>query len=166
MALFTTKGAIAHRSVRADQDFTGEVCTMTLVYSALMELLEVLKAAGVDERVRIVAQNMYQELIEAEGVIGAGFWEQTQDWTVVYNSLRLRTLSMTAGVLELRIPKLWTGTFFPSLLERRRRLDQALIAVIMQAHLHGEPEGSMIWSVPWAQTQASHSRRCPGSART
>jgi transposase-like protein len=37
----------------------------------------------------------------------------------------------------LRIPKLWSGSFFPSLLERRRRVDQALFAVIMEAYLHG-----------------------------
>ena len=37
----------------------------------------------------------------------------------------------------MRIPKLRTGSFFPSLLERRRRVDQALFAVIMEAYLHG-----------------------------
>ena len=42
-----------------------------------------------------------------------------------------------AGDLELRIPKLRTGSFFPSLLERRRRVDQALFAVVMEAYLHG-----------------------------
>ena len=39
--------------------------------------------------------------------------------------------------MELRIPKLRTGSFFPSLLERRRRVHQALFAVIMEAYLHG-----------------------------
>jgi putative transposase len=39
--------------------------------------------------------------------------------------------------LELRIPKLRTGSFFPSLLERRRRVAQALFAVVMKAYLHG-----------------------------
>jgi putative transposase len=42
-----------------------------------------------------------------------------------------------AGDLELRIPKLRSGSFFPSLLERRRRIDQALFAVVMEAYLHG-----------------------------
>jgi transposase-like protein len=37
----------------------------------------------------------------------------------------------------LKIPKLRAGTFFPSLLERRRRVDQALFAVVMEAYLHG-----------------------------
>jgi len=46
-------------------------------------------------------------------------------------------LSTRAGDLELRIPKLRTGSFFPSLLERRRRIDQALFAIIMEGYLHG-----------------------------
>jgi transposase-like protein len=104
-----------------------------------LELLEALKAAGVDDRIRLAAQNMYQALIdaEAEGVIGAGFWERTENRTAVRNGSRPRTLTTTAGDLELRIPKLRTGSFFPSLLERRRRIDQALFAVVMEAYLHG-----------------------------
>lgn len=42
-----------------------------------------------------------------------------------------------AAVLELAIPELRTGSFFPSLLERRRRIDQALYAVVMEAYVHG-----------------------------
>ena len=41
------------------------------------------------------------------------------------------------GDVELRIPKLRAGSFFPSLLERRRRVDQALFAVVMEAYVHG-----------------------------
>jgi transposase-like protein len=41
------------------------------------------------------------------------------------------------GDLELPIPKLRAGSFFPSLLERRRRVDQALFAAVMVAYLHG-----------------------------
>ena len=53
------------------------------------------------------------------------------------NGHRSRLLATTAGDLELRIPKLRAGSFFPSLLERRRRVDQALFAVVMEAYLHG-----------------------------
>jgi len=53
------------------------------------------------------------------------------------NGHRPRVLASTAGDLELRIPKLRAGSFFPSLLERRRRVDQPLLAVIMEAYLHG-----------------------------
>ena len=112
---------------------------MAMDQSALLELLDALKGAGVDDRVRIAAQSMYQALIdaEAEGVIGAGFWERTEGRTAVRNGFRQRLLSTTAGDLELRIPKLRSGSFFPSLLERRRRIDQALFAVVMEAYLHG-----------------------------
>jgi len=112
---------------------------MAMDQSALLELLDALKGAGVDDRVRIAAQSMYQALIdaEAEGVIGAGFWERTEGRTAVRNGSRQRLLSTTAGDLELRIPKLRTGSFFPSLLERRRRIDLALFAVVMEAYLHG-----------------------------
>jgi putative transposase len=57
--------------------------------------------------------------------------------TAQRNGSRSRTLITTAGDLELQIPKLRAGSFFPSLLERRRRVDQALFAVIMEAYLHG-----------------------------
>jgi putative transposase len=112
---------------------------MTMEHSALLELLESLKAAGVDDRVRLAAQNMYQELIDAEarGVIGAGPWERNDSRASIRNGSRPRTLSTTAGDLDLRIPKLRSGSFFPSLLERRRRVDQALFAVIMEAYVHG-----------------------------
>lgn len=82
---------------------------------------------------------MYQALIdaEAEGVIGAGVWERSEARTATRNGSRPRVLSTTAGDLHLRIPKLRTGSFFPSLLERRRRIDQALFAVVMEAYLHG-----------------------------
>ena len=49
--------------------------------------------------------------------------------------------------MELRIPKLRTGSFFPALLERRRRVDQCLFAVVMEAYLHGtSTRSSMTWS--------------------
>ena len=43
----------------------------------------------------------------------------------------------TAGDVDLSITKLRTGSFFPSLLERRRRIDQALFAVMMEAYVTG-----------------------------
>ena len=52
------------------------------------------------------------------------------------NSVR-RLLSTKAGDVELRIPKLREGSFFPALLEPRRRIDRALLAVVMEAYVHG-----------------------------
>src|SRR3954447_18644536 len=69
-------------------------------------------------------------------MIGAGTWERSSERTAQRNGSRSRTLSTTAGDLELSIPRLRSGSFFPSLLERRR-VDQALFAVVMEAYLHG-----------------------------
>jgi len=53
------------------------------------------------------------------------------------NGSRPRTLTTKAGDVGLKIPKLRKGSFFPSVLERRRRIDQALYAVVMEAYVHG-----------------------------
>jgi putative transposase len=112
---------------------------MALDQSALLELLDALQAADVEDRIRQAATTIYQALIEAEltAVIGAAPYERTEARVAQRNGHRPRILSTTAGDLELRIPKLRTGSFFPSLLERRRRVDQALFAVVMEAYLHG-----------------------------
>jgi putative transposase len=112
---------------------------MALDQSALLEVLDALKAADVGDRVRAAAETVYQALIEAEltDLIGAAPHQRSAERTAVRNGHRARVLSTTAGDLELRIPKLRTGSFFPSLWERRRRVDQALFAVVMEAYLHG-----------------------------
>jgi transposase-like protein len=112
---------------------------MALDQSALLDLLAQLKLTDLPDRVRSVTEALYQELIDAEAasVIGAGKYERTSERTNERNGTRARTLSTTAGDLDLKIPKLRRGSFFPSLLERRRRVDQALFAVVMEAYLHG-----------------------------
>jgi putative transposase len=118
---------------------------VALDQSALIEVLDAPMAAEVDDRIRQAAQTSYQALIEAEftAVIGAGPHERTPERSAQRNRHRQRLLATTAGALELRIPKLRAGSFFPSLLERRRRVDQALLAVVMEAYLHGgvHPQG-------------------------
>jgi putative transposase len=117
----------------------GHKHTMALDQSALLEVLDALKAADLDDKIRQAAETIYQALIEAElsSVIGALPHQRTDARTGYRNGYRARTLSSSAGDLELRIPKLRAGSFFPSLLERRRRVDQSLFAVIMEAYLHG-----------------------------
>src|SRR5918996_997645 len=53
------------------------------------------------------------------------------------NGHRPKTLTTKAGDLELAIPKLRKGSYFPSILEPRRRIDQALYAVVMEAYVNG-----------------------------
>ncbi|MEJ8632046.1 IS256 family transposase [Streptomyces sp. MS2.AVA.5] len=112
---------------------------MALSQSDLIRLLESLRSSDGIELVRSVAERMLQELVEAEASshIGAGWNEHTASRTALRNGHRDKTLTTPAGDLELEIPKLRTGSFFPSLLERRRRIDQALYAVIMEAYVHG-----------------------------
>src|SRR3954467_6927640 len=112
---------------------------MALDHAALLEVLDTLKDGDAGERVRVAAETMYQALIDAEltATIGADRWERTQTRTNQRNGSRPRTFSTRTGDLQLRIPKLRTGSFFPSLLDRRRRVDQALFAVVMEAYLHG-----------------------------
>src|SRR5829696_1426339 len=124
------------------KEHTERSHAMALDESALLEVLEALRAADVEDRIRQAATTIYRALIEAEltAVIGAGRHERTETRVAHRNGHRPRILSATAGDagdLELRIPKLRAGSFFPSLLERRRRIDQALVAVVMEAYLHG-----------------------------
>jgi len=112
---------------------------MALDQSALLEILEALQGSDVSERIRTASRTIYQALIDAEltAVIGAGPWERSEQRLAQRNGWRPRTLSTTAGDLQLQIPRLRSGSFFPSLLERRRRVNQALFAVVMEAYIHG-----------------------------
>src|SRR4029453_2435518 len=118
---------------------TKEFATMALSKSALSELLDALRAgAGLD----VVGEALglvLQALIDAEATqhIGADRYQRTDTRTVHRNGTRARLLSTKAGDVELRIPKLREGSFFPALLEPRRRIDRALLAVVMEAYVHG-----------------------------
>lgn len=79
---------------------------MALDQSALLELLGELKLTDVTDRIRVATETLYQELIDAEAAafIGAAPFERSPDRTTQRNGTRLRTLTTTAGELELRIP--------------------------------------------------------------
>ncbi|MER6574042.1 IS256 family transposase [Streptomyces sp. NPDC001093] len=112
---------------------------MALSQHDLLRLMESLRTADGIELVRVLAQRILQELIEAEATsfIGAEPGEHTETRTNLRNGHRGKTLTTQAGDLDLAIPKVRTGSFFPSLLERRRRIDRALYAVIVEAYVHG-----------------------------
>lgn len=82
---------------------------------------------------------MLQALVDAEAsaAIGAQPHERTPERTTQRNGTRPKTVSTTAGDLTVKIPKLRQGSFFPSLLQPRRRVDVALHAVVMEAYVHG-----------------------------
>lgn len=92
-----------------------------------------------DDVFRRLLQAGLQDLVDAEAaaVIGAQRYERTPHRTNRRNGTRPKTVATTAGEVELAIPKLRTGSFFPSLLHPRRRVDKALYAVICSAWIEG-----------------------------
>ena len=112
---------------------------MTLSDTATAQLLETFRAGGGGELIRDAMRLVFQELIEAEATeaIGAGRYERSEARTTERNGHRGRLLATQAGDLELKIPKLRKGSFMPSVIEPRRRIDKALYAVIMEAYVAG-----------------------------
>src|SRR6266511_3240515 len=70
---------------------------------------------------------------EVSTQIGAELHERTEDRT----GYRSRSWDTRVGTVELRVPKVAPGTYFPSLLEPRRRAERALAAVIQEAYVKG-----------------------------
>ena len=101
-------------------------------------LLDHLAGADVDV-LRTVCQHALQRLVELEAtaVVGAAPYEQTAERTTYRNGHRPKTLDTRVGRLEVEIPKLRSGSFYPSLLEPRRRIERALLAVVQEAYVHG-----------------------------
>ena len=112
---------------------------MTLSDTATAQLWESFRAGGGASLVREAVELVLQELIEAEAAvaIGAGRYERTDARVTERNGHRPRLLATRAGDVELKIPKLRKGSFLPSLLEPRRRIDRALWAVVMEAYVAG-----------------------------
>jgi putative transposase len=112
---------------------------VALSQSDLIDLLDAIRAGGDLDVVRRSVELVLQALIDTEAteVIGAEPHERTPARTTQRNGARDRLLSTKAGDVELRIPKLRKGSFFPAVLERRRRIDRALFAVVIEAYVHG-----------------------------
>jgi len=114
---------------------------MTSPESALSDLAA--RFAGTDASLstslRDILTVALQELIEAEltTLIGAAPGERSAERTAQRNGHRPKLLSTPGGDVEIGIPKLRQGSFFPELLEPRRRVDRALWAVIMTAYITG-----------------------------
>jgi len=107
-----------------------------------MALMDYLRKMGMDEDrdfLREAVRVMTQALIELEVSqhIGAQRYERSEERATYRNGYRERVWETRVGVVPLRIPKLRDGSFFPSLLEPRKRSEQALLAVIQQAYIEG-----------------------------
>jgi putative transposase len=102
-------------------------------------LAELLAKAGDGDFLRSVAEAVVQLLMETdvEGLIGAGRHERTAERQTYRNGYRDRMLDTRLGSLQLRIPKLRHGSYFPGFLEPRKTSEKALVAVIQEAWVGG-----------------------------
>lgn len=85
--------------------------------------------------VRTFAQALMEAEVSAQ--IGAGKHERSAERTTYRNGSRSREWDTRVGTLELPIPKLRRGSYFPSWLEPRRRAEQALVSVVAEAYVQG-----------------------------
>jgi putative transposase len=104
-----------------------------------LPLAELLAKAGDGDFLRSVAEAVVQLLMETdvEGLIGAGRHERTAERATYRNGYRDRSLDTRLGSLQLRIPKLRQGSYFPPFLEPRKTSEKALVAVIQEAWIGG-----------------------------
>lgn len=95
--------------------------------------------ASLSTSLRDILTVALQELIDAEltSTIGAAPGERSPERVTQRNGHRPKLVSTPGGDVEIGIPKLRHGSFFPELLEPRRRIDKALWAVIMTAYITG-----------------------------
>ena len=107
-----------------------------------MDLLELLRKRGMDgdvdflrEALRVLVDGIMDAEVSAQ--IGAQHGERSPERVTYRNGYRNRTWDTRVGTMELHIPKLREGSYFPSLLEPRRRSEQALLSVIQQAYVEG-----------------------------
>ncbi len=107
-----------------------------------MTILEVVREVLRDEHVDVIRESVRavaQELMEVEisELIGAERGERTEDRATHRNGYRPRRWDTRAGEIELQIPKIRQGSYFPSFLQPRKRSEQALVSVVQQAYVCG-----------------------------
>jgi putative transposase len=104
-----------------------------------LALAELMQKAGDGDFLRAVAEAVLQLLMETdvESVIGAGRHERSVERLNYRNGYRERALDTRLGTLQLRVPKLRQGSYFPPFLEPRKVSEKALVAVIQEAWIGG-----------------------------
>jgi putative transposase len=100
------------------------------------------------EMIGFAAQRLME--LEVESLTGAGYGEKSAERLVQRNGYRDRDWETRAGTVELRIPKLRKGSYFPVFLEPRRMAEKALTAVVQERTCTGSPPArSTTWSRRW-----------------
>jgi transposase-like protein len=106
---------------------------------ALTDLVRKAQLGREADFLREGAQTLAQAVMELEVSqhLGAGRYERTPERKGQRNGYRERAWDTRVGTLELQVPRVRDGSYFPSLLEPRRRAEQALAAVVQEAYVHG-----------------------------
>src|SRR5471030_3285127 len=127
---------ILGRVVLRDSTSNPRTTTMTDDKMALRALLEKgSDATFLRDTIGFAAQRLME--LETEGLTGAAPGERNPDRINQRNGYRERDWQTRAGTVELRIPKLRKGSYFPAFLEPRRMAEKALTAVIQEAYIQG-----------------------------
>jgi putative transposase len=103
------------------------------------EVVSQVRDGRLEDFVREAVELVARELMEAEvsGQVGAGLGEVSESRVTYRNGYRPRPWETRVGEIELMIPRTRSGSYFPSFLEPRRRSEQAITAVVMEAYVNG-----------------------------
>lgn len=115
--------------------------------------LEEQLAAASPDVLRAMGRTFAETLLaaEADAVCGAGYGQRSAERVNSRNGYRDRAWDTRAETVELAIPKLRVGSYYPDwLLERRRRAEQALVSVVATSCPRCRPGGWTSWSRPLA----------------
>jgi hypothetical protein len=127
-----------------------------------MAIEEVVRKVLVDEHADVLRESvawLARQLMEVEvsELIGAERGERTEDRATHRNGYRARRWDTRAGEIELQIPKIRQGSYFPSFLQPRKRSEQALLSVVQQAYVCGVSTR--------LSTSSSRASRCGSAGR-
>src|SRR5215467_50833 len=129
-----------------------------------MALAELLRKADAEpdldtlrEGVRVLTQALME--LEVAQHLGAERYQRSPERHGERNGYRDRTWDTRVGTLELRVPRVRDGSFFPGLLEPRKRAERALVATVREAYVQGSVRvGWTSWSKPWGWMASPRAR--------
>jgi transposase-like protein len=114
-----------------------------MAYTDKIALLDLIRKIGLEdgdvdflrEGLKILTQAVMD--VEVSSLIGAQRYERSEQRSNSRNGHREREWDTRVGTIELQIPKLRKGSYFPSILEPRRKAEKALLSVVQEAYVHG-----------------------------
>gem|GEM_PF-299348 len=134
-----TASTTDHTETPASRDIAAQCPVGQWMTKTNMDLSELLAKQDGGDFLRAVAEAVLQLIMEAdvEGLIGAGKHERADQRVTWRNGYRERALDTRLGTLNLKVPKLRQGSYFPGFLEPRKTSEKALVAVIQEAWIGG-----------------------------